>query len=242
MQHAETAIPAVEHSLPGLLRLPSEIRNQIWLCCLKFTGRAHVTIRLTERNTFEAPKHGTKGVEAALLTVNKQIYMEARAILYGENTFHITIDEWSYMRDVSQTQSAGILSAIPSMWNARLREHIYMIKRLSILVTLNGERRTPPRHLSSEDKENWYLKQKMNNTYIVQNALEQLCNVLLLSICLVEVKVEFLEKGRRNLKTGREHELLLPLGGLWRLKNIKVVGDVPLLFASYLEGAMRRRS
>ena len=242
LQCATKAMTAVEHSLPGLLRIPGEIRNQIWSYCLNFTDRAHVTVRLTERNTFKAPKHETKGVEAALLTVNKQIYMEARAVLYSENKFHINIDEWSCMRDVSQTQSAGVLSAIPAMWNTRLREHIYMIKRLSILVTLNTERSKPPKKLSTEDKENWYLERKMDKVHVVKHALEELRNVFLLSRCLMELEVEFLEKGREELKTGMEHEVLQPLEGLRRLKDIRVFGDVPLSFASYLEGAMRRKS
>ena len=238
----DTQCTAVEHSLPYLLQIPGEIRNQIWSYCLNFTDRAHVSVRLTERNTFAVPKHETEGVEAALLTVNKQIYMEARTILYSENKFHIAIDEWSCIRDISQTQSAGVLSSIPAMWNTRLREHIYMIKRLSILVTLNGERRKPPKNLSVEDKENWYLKGKMDNASIVKNALEELRNVFLLSRCLMELEVEFLEKGQEDLKTGMEHEVLQPLEGLRRLKNIRVCGDVPLSFASYLEGAIRRRS
>ncbi|KAA6408288.1 MAG: hypothetical protein FRX48_08030 [Lasallia pustulata] len=234
--------PVVEHSLPCLLRIPGETRNQIWSYCLNFTDRAHVTVRVTERNTFAVPEHETEGVEAALLTVNKQIYMEARAILYGENKFHIAIDEGSCIRAISQAQSAGVLSAIPAMWNTRLREHIYMIKRLSILVTLNGERREPPKTLSGEDKENWYLQGKMDNASIVKNALEELRNVFLLSRCLVELEVEFLENGQTDLKTGMEHKVLQPLEGLRRLKDVRVFGDVPLAFASYLEGAVRRRS
>lgn len=242
MQCAEKTVIAVEHSLPGLLRIPAELRNQIWSYCLNFTDRAHVSIRLTERNTFKVPPHETKGPQAALLTVNKQIYMEARVILYSENKFHITIDEWSCIRDISQTQSAGVLSAIPALWNSRLREHIYMIKRLSILVVLSGERRKPPKNLSSEDKENWYLERKMENAYVVKNAIEELRNVFLLSRCLMEVEVEFAENGQTDLKTGIEHEVLQPLEGLRRLTDIRVFGDVPLSFASYLEGAMRRRS
>lgn len=241
-QCARKTMTAVDHRLPGLLTIPGEIRKQIWSYCLNFTDRAHVGIRLTERNTFKAPKHKTRGVEVALLTVNKQIYMEARAVLYSENRFHITIDEWSCIRDVSKTESARVLSAIPAMWNTRLREHIYMIKRLSILVKLNGERRKPPKKLSREDKENWYLEKKLANTEIVKHALEELRNVFLLSRCLMELEVEFLEKGKANLKTGREHELLQPLEGLRRLKVIRVFGDVPLSFASYLEGAIRRRN
>ncbi|MCJ1305660.1 hypothetical protein MMC08_008475, partial [Hypocenomyce scalaris] len=225
MGRAKKAMTAVKPLLPGLLGLPGEIRNQIWSYCLNFTDRAYVNIRLTERNTFRAPKHKTKGIEPALLRVNKQIYIETKAILYGGNKFQINIDEWSCIRDVSQTRSPSVLSAIPAIWNTRLREHIYMIRRLSILVTLNNEGPEFSRNLSSEDKENLYLERKINNTNIVKQALEELRNVFLLSRCLTEVEVEFWEEGRAESKTGKEHEVLQPLEGLRRLKDIKVSGD-----------------
>lgn len=192
---------------------------------------------ITERASFSCKDH--KEITPALLRVNRQVHDEAKAILYSQNTFSIRLSEGSCMRMIREEKHKQHMVAIPSLWNFAFRQNIYQIHRLHITVALSREELKEG--LPREEVDNQLQRSKGEFSDIVENAVEELCNVLALSSCLMHVVISFCNDGRQSMRANKDHRVLQPLGKLRGLQKVEIFG-VPKNFASYLEDGMKRES
>ena len=72
-------------SCPFLHRLPRELRDKIYSYLLVATVDIQM---LTSLNLTRKPEHGRK-LSPQILRVSRQVYSEAFAVLYGQNTFYL---------------------------------------------------------------------------------------------------------------------------------------------------------
>lgn len=172
-----------------------------------------------------------------LLQTNKQIRKEGRAIMCNCNKFSIVLNQASYLGCVSKiplrvSVARDDLASIPSRWTSDIKNCVHQMRRLTLYVTLNREYESL--HTSSrmllEDK-------KSEVAAIVGTALGELCEILSLSKNLASFKVQFLDLGAEQLKTGSEHKVLECLGQLKGLKHVEICGT-PKGAKEYLEKVM----
>ena len=73
----------------------------------------------------------------AVLRTNRQVYLEARGVLYGLRKFSIGINQMSCIGNGSKPSTPMSYHAIPATWNERFREHLYLMTMLNIYVHLD---------------------------------------------------------------------------------------------------------
>lgn len=204
---------------------------EIWTLCLKMPPGA--VVEITDQASFicNAPKN----VTPSLLLVNQQIHDEGKNLLLSQNEFSVRLHEGSCMGQTRNNMDQQCTYAIPSLWNAAFRQQIYHIRHWRIEVLLNHEIEKEGLSLTEATYQLQQTKAEIAN--IVQSALEELCNALALSDCLSSIHVSLHDQGRKNLKTTREHTILLPLQRLKVLKRVEIKG-VPPGFDYYLERRM----
>ena len=124
------------------------------------------------------------------------------------------------------------IAAMPSLWSFAFRHSVRQIQKLRIFVVLNLEHDNGER-LSTWDE--W--KKKNENSLIVSDAVETLCEILALSKTLTSVEIVYKDLGRPELTTGREPGNLTSFGRLRRIRHVKVDG-APELWTQYLKSNM----
>ena len=82
--------------------------------------------------------------------------------------------------------------------------------------------------------------QRTENFWIVQTAVDELCNVLEISDRLRDIEIRLIDISHPNLRTGQEHRVLKPFGKLRNLHRVTTF-SVPPNFARILEETMKRK-
>lgn len=205
----------------------------MWSYCLKIDTNAVVSI--TEQGSFVCS--ATKNIAACLLQVNRQVYLETKSILYGENMFHIALNENSCMRVVEESfgDELEFSSAIPSLWTSNFRKEIYLIRHFLITVVLNSEE--VDNTLTGSARRQKIIENKIGYANVVGRAVEEIYDILSLSHQIIDVYISLQDRSR--IKTGGEYKVLQPLGMLRGLKDVHVAG-VPDDYALYLQNSMKK--
>lgn len=190
---------------------------------------------ITERASFVCPER--KNIAVALLRLNRQVYAETKSILYGSNTFRLTLNKESCMRVVGNSagDKLALTSAIPSLWSSSFRKQIYLIRHLVINVTLDSEGVSSG--LTGVAASQKLSQLKMEYLGIVENAIQETCNVLSLSAQIKYVHINFENRSRINI--GEEYRIMRPLGTLRGLKKVHIKGT-PNNFALLLANLMQQ--
>jgi hypothetical protein len=145
---------------PGLLRLPRKIRQQIIRLLLVDPG--------DKRELREIPRFRIKQqARHSLLRVNKQIYQEARAVLYEEGLFGFVFPSWlcSLSPDVIEWQNPVY----------HLGDRFHMITRMWVKVCVNLD--AADQSMLDSDLTQ-YLKRSRQSRHRTRMDLEDFCRYL----------------------------------------------------------------
>ena len=140
------------------------------------------------------------------------------------NNFSIVLKQASYLGyssriPLSVSVAEGDIASVLSNCTSDIRHSVHQMRQLTLYVTLNPEceRVHTPSMVLLEDK-------KSEIAAVVGTALGELCEVLSFSDNLTSLKVNFLDLGREQLKTGNEHRILECLEQLKELKHVESCG------------------
>ena len=188
---------------------------------------------------------GPKNISPALLRVNKQIYARAQDTLFRVNLFSITLGNRSCMGEEPSARMLDLPCA-PTLWSTDFRRKVYQMQHLRVSVIVGGE--TCPHELMDsmlkrmkrDEVMEMVEGQRDENSMIVQNSIDELCNVLEISDRLREINITLVNIGHLRLRTGQEHRILKPFA---KLKNVHRVTtmNVPPNFARIMEECMKRK-
>lgn len=96
-----------------------------------------VFVSVLENGSFFC-NHPTR-ITPALLRVSQQINFEARAILFGKNTFSIELSKDGSIHTTGQEDLTNFNCTTFWMWNSTFRIQFYQITRLHIIVRLRQD-------------------------------------------------------------------------------------------------------
>lgn len=158
-------------------------------------------------------------ITPALLRVNQQIKGEARAILFGKNTFSIELSKESCVR---------------WMWKSTFRKQFYQITRLRVIVRLRqdpGSERLSERAISARQQNMKWFKELKNDIEVLLGWLQTSSSVryLTISLCI-------------NGTTSESNcpQILRTFEGWTGLTEVAVIG-APRIFAMDLKRTMEKQ-
>lgn len=126
-------------------------------------------------------------ITPALLRVNQQIKKEARAILFGKNTFSIELSKERSIRTTREEDLANLTCTTLWMWNSTFRTQFYQITRLRITVRLlqdQGSERLTAGAISTRRKNMKWFKEMKSDIEVLLGWLQTSSSVRYLTLSL----------------------------------------------------------
>ncbi len=126
-------------------------------------------------------------ITPALLRVNRQIKKEARAILFGKNTFSIELSKERSIRTTREEDLANLTCTTLWMWNSTFRTQFYQITRLRIIVRLlqdQGSERLTEGAISTRQQNMKWFKEMKSDIEVLLGWLQTSSSVRYLTISL----------------------------------------------------------
>ncbi|QDS77069.1 hypothetical protein FKW77_007216 [Venturia effusa] len=119
--------PMITGNFP-FMKLPLELRTEIYRYCLVQEGKTHTILR-----------HGTTGWEEGgkILRLNKEIYNEAAPIFYGENNFQVWTPRGDTYPNISKQNAKFVKEVTIRSGRPFLASNMSALKEFSKLETLN---------------------------------------------------------------------------------------------------------
>lgn len=159
------------------------LRDEIWMACLML--EEDVIVSVLENGSFFCNQ--PTRITPALLRVNEQVKKEARAILYGKNTFSIELSKERSIRTTREEDLANPTGTTLWMWNSTFRTQFYQITRLRIIVRLlqdRGSEQLTERANSSRQQNMKWFKEMKSDIEVLLGWLQTSSSVRYLSINL----------------------------------------------------------
>ncbi|KAL8693293.1 MAG: hypothetical protein Q9218_001853 [Villophora microphyllina] len=190
----------------GIFGLALELREQIYDFVLP-SCRDGPLLYVTEKRTFSCTHTEAKNLR--LLLVHPQIYAEGMDLLLRKNKVGVRLDINSNMtRQIPTTglPSPTFFSAVPTLWEPRLRSQIREVKHLTFEVELDR---------------NWRA---------INNTIDHVMEILQLGKGSMHLEIVVLNLSQKPLARGSQHLALEPFHRLATMKinmvSIKMV-NVP---------------
>jgi hypothetical protein len=224
--------------LPSFLKLPLEIRQQIYNYVLPYT------------RSLPPPAHAASSViwrrgNINLMLTNRQICDECRNILYGSNTFVIDISfdgikfryRWLLPSGLAPNRAYGFFEQFPPNNISRMRHLIVNVIHVDsytgmIKYNCGGRGLTDGLRLRVES-----FVEALSTAQSLRSVRVRLSVGTSLLEEIRRVKVQLLECDKNP---GLTQTVLNPLARLSGLQHVKILGAVTEHFAAVLEKKMRR--
>lgn len=126
-------------------------------------------------------------ITPALLRVNQQVKEEARAILFGKNTFSIELSKERSIRTTREEDLTNLTCTTLWMWNSTFRTQFYQITRLRIIVRLlqdQGSERLTEGAISTRQQNMKWFKEMKSDIEVLLGWLQTSSSVRYLTISL----------------------------------------------------------
>lgn len=126
-------------------------------------------------------------ITPALLRVNQQIQKEARAILFGKNTFSIELSRERSIRITGVEDLSNLTCTTLWMWNSTFRTQFYQITRLRIILGLiqyEGSERLRAGTISTRQQNMKWFKEMKSDIEVLLGWLQTSGSVKFLTISL----------------------------------------------------------
>lgn len=126
-------------------------------------------------------------ITPALLRVNQQVEMEARAILFGKNTFSIELSKERSIHTTREEDLTNLTCTTLWMWNSTFRTQFYQITRLRIIVRLRQDRgleRSTEGAISTRQQNMKWFKEMKSDMEVLLGWLQTSSSVKYLTISL----------------------------------------------------------
>lgn len=150
----------INQTMQSRIIISFRLRDEIWMACLMLDD--DVIVSVLDNGSFFCNK--PTRITPALLRVNQQVKMEARAILFGKNIFSIELSIERSIRTTREEELTNPTCTTLWMWNSTFRTQLYQISRLRIVVRLRqdqgSERLTEGAITTRQQNMKWFKEMK----------------------------------------------------------------------------------